>query len=383
MTKKSKAILNNTKIDAFFPKRVSQGFPSNAVTSIEKRRPLDDVSNTPPKKKAKTVHIPQTDFDDDLEDDFSDFASEVSDDENAEIDEDFDIEECEAAVRGGAMFQDIVVELKSDSRLILDGVCHLTFTPAQMKKARDAGVLNCILKIDTDGYIWGSSGYGMLHRFFTTKNLDSDFDEFSALGCPFPKSNFVVAHWDNILNFLDQRNKNIPFILNHWSKRGKVYEKTNGLYFCKVQVKGHRELLTANVDSPAKALHARDVLQMRLVPAWARPYLLSLRKFQCPTPEFLPSYDSIDSLLACATLYPKLQATRPKTVGDRFSLMQLSESTQLLKKGGKLARRDKRPLDPANAIVRYIGSRGSINDFVVSMEHYLKIIKPQRKLPYQ
>jgi len=47
---------------------------------------------------AETV-LPQTDFDDDLEDNVSDYGSEASDYENAEIDDDLDIEECEAAVR--------------------------------------------------------------------------------------------------------------------------------------------------------------------------------------------------------------------------------------------------------------------------------------------
>ena len=313
--------------------------------------------------------------DDLVEDDESDYASEISDDENAEIDDDFDIEECEAAVRGAPMFQDTVVELKSDGRLLLDGVCRLTFTSVQMTKARQAGVDKCQLIIDAYGYIWGR-GFGKLHRFFTTPNLESDHQEFTGLGCRIPKSNYVVAHWDNILNFLDERNKNIPFLLNLWSVRGKVYQQPNGLYYCRIKVKGHRELYTANVDSPGKALHARDVLQMRLVPAWAKPYLLSLRKYQCTSPEFLPTYDSIESLLACATMYPKTQKTVKRDVGERFCLIQLSEASQLLKQGEKLARRDRRPLSPADAIVRYTGTRGKIVDFVVSMEHYLRLIKP-------
>jgi hypothetical protein len=47
MTKRAKAIKNNTKVDAFFPKRVSQG-----VTSIPKA--MTDVTNKSPIKKGMT-----------------------------------------------------------------------------------------------------------------------------------------------------------------------------------------------------------------------------------------------------------------------------------------------------------------------------------------
>jgi hypothetical protein len=186
----------------------------------------------------------------------------------------------------------------------------------------------------------------------------------------------VVAHWDSSLNFLDERNKNVPALVNQWSKRGIVFERSNGIYNCLVKVKGHRVLSTANVDSPAKALHSRDVLQMRLIPAWAQPYLLNLRRSQCSYPEFLPSYDSIESLLACATLYPKVNQVRKKNVGERFSLIELSNASQVIKQGEKLARRDGRPLGTADVLVRYTGSRGAVVDFVVSRDHYLRLIKP-------
>jgi hypothetical protein len=88
-----------------------------------------------------------------LLEDHSDDASGVSDEEHAENDDDLDIEECEAAVRGPAMFQNTVVELKSDGRLLLDGACRLTFTPQQVTKAREAGVDKCQLTLDTNGYI--------------------------------------------------------------------------------------------------------------------------------------------------------------------------------------------------------------------------------------
>ncbi len=133
--------------------------------------------------------------------------------------------------------------------------------------------------------------------------------------------------WNNILNFLDEHNKNIPALLNWWSRKGKVYQRSNGLYYCDVRVKGHRHLSTANVSSPAKALHARDVLQIRLIPAWARPYLLRLRKSQCSSPQFLPTYDTVESLLDCAKWYPKEQVTRKSNVGERFSIIQLSEAS--------------------------------------------------------
>ena len=311
---------------------------------------------------------------DELEqDNMSNYGSEVSDDEHAEVDDDLDFEECEAAVRGPAMFQDASVELGGDGRLLLDGVVQFTFTPAKIRKA---GVDKCNLTIDAKGYIWGSGEYGMLHRYFTTRHLDADFTEFSDLGCPFPKSNYVVAHWDIILNFLDERNKNIPALLNHWSRRGKVFQRTNGMYYCKVQVKGHRMLPTANVSSPAEALHARDVLQMRLIPAWARPYMLSLRKSQCANPAFLTTYQTVDSLLACASWYPKVQTTRKSNVGDRFAIIQLSEACLLIKQGERLARRDGRPLGPLYVIVRYTGAGGAIVDFVVCLEFYIKYIRP-------
>jgi len=97
-----------------------------------------------------------------LEDNMYEYGTEDSDDENAEVNVDLDIKECEAAVRGAAMFQDTKVVLKGDGRLLLDDIVQLTFTTAQMKKARDAGVLKCDLHIDTFGYIWGSGHYGML-----------------------------------------------------------------------------------------------------------------------------------------------------------------------------------------------------------------------------
>ena len=307
-------------------------------------------------------------------DDLSEYGSEVSDDDNAEVEDDLDIEECEAAVRGPAMFQDTAVELKSDGRLMLDGVVRLTFTPAQMAKVRQAKVDKCNLRMNVDGYIWGSGEFGMLHRYFTTRNLDADFKEFSDLGCPSPKSNYVVAHWDNILNFLDERNKNIPFVLNHWSRMGKVYQTSNGLYYCKVQVKCHRLLSTANVSSPAKALHARDVLQMRLIPAWARPYFLTLRKSQC-APEFIQTDQTVDSLLDCAKWYPNIHATMKRHVGERFTIIPLSEACLLIKQGERIARRDGTPLGPLYVIVRYTGTGGAIIEFVVSREDYLKYIK--------
>lgn len=317
----------------------------------------------------------ESNLDDNL-DNFSEFDGDEAEAELDDEDEEFKIEDCEAAVRGSEFFQDTVVELKSDGRLMLDGVCRLTFNREEIAKARDAGVFNCRLSLDSHGYIWGSGGFGKLHRYFTTCYLDSDFQEFTALGCPFPKANYVVGHWNNILNFLDERNKNIPALLNSWSQLGKVYENPTGLYYCVVKVKGNRLLRTANVDSPAKAIHSRDVLQIRLLPAWARPYWLSLRRSQCPSPEFLTTYDSIESLLACATLYPKTHKSRKSNVGDRFSLIELSEASEIIRQGARLARRDGRSLNSDDCLVRYTGSRGKVVDFVVSKEDFMTFIKP-------
>jgi hypothetical protein len=71
-------------------------------------------------------------------------------------------------------------------------------------------------------------------------------------------------------------------------------------------------------------------------------------------------------LTLCLLVLTCIQRSK-KPAKETSVIGELSEASLIIKQGDKIARRDKRPLDPDSAIVRYTGTGGSIIDFVVSM----------------
>ena len=119
-------------------------------------------------------------------------------------------------------------------------------------------------------------------------------------------------------------------------------------------------LLQSPSERSPSSLYCRRILSCQSTSRKRRPSNATCACLGATVLALSPQVSMYFSLLACASRYLKVQATIKRSVGERFSIIQLSEACLLIKQGEKLARRDGRLLGLLYVIVRYTGSRGSI-----------------------
>ena len=303
-------------------------------------------------------------------DDESDYDGDLAD---AELDSGYNQDALEDAVRGGKWFQDVKIKLNCDGGLLIDEKLACQIDAETMSLLKAYGIDKGKLHLERNGYVWNEK-VGDVHSFISKLSLDADFEYWRGLGFPGEKRNLVGGHYDNNrLNFNKSNIKNIPANLNWWSRPGKVHQYPNGKFYSTVRVKGHKQIATSMLNSSSKVIHNRDIIQISLVPNWAKLYLLKLRKAQCTNGELLKTYDTLDSLMACSVWYKSFKFSRKRRIGNRFQRIALSSSPTFTQRAIRLSEMRFNP--HLHTVVCYTGSKGRVVYFVVDIEDYEKHIR--------